>query len=181
LAAELSVLRAGGETGMHVCVLRLPMVYGGGVGKNLERMIRAIARGRFPPWPPLNNRRSAVHVADVISAAVLVATDGRASGETYLVTDGLTYSTRWLYERIRAELGRSMPKWYTPMWCLELAAGMGSVGERVTGRSMPLTRVMLAKLVDDAWYSSSKIRDGLSFSTNHRLETEIPKMVRRLQ
>jgi hypothetical protein len=40
---------------------------------------------------------------------------------------------------------------------------------------------MLAKLVDDAWYSSSKIRDGLSFSTNHRLETEIPQMVERFR
>jgi nucleoside-diphosphate-sugar epimerase len=181
LSAERCVLGAGPEVGMHVSVLRLPMVYGGGVDGNLIRMIRAIAGGRFPPWPPVNNRRSAVHVADVINAAVLVATDRRAWGETYLVTDGLAYSTRWLYERTCAELGRSMPKWYTPMWCLQFAAGIGSVGERMTGRSMPLTRAMLAKLVDDAWYSSSKIRDGLSFSTNHRLETEIPQMVERFR
>jgi hypothetical protein len=42
---------------MSVSVLRLPMVYGLDGEGNLARMIDAVARGRFPPWPKINNRR----------------------------------------------------------------------------------------------------------------------------
>ncbi len=177
LEAEHAVLQAGLTSGLHVCVLRLPMVYGLGAGGNLYRMIDAVARGRFPPWPRLVNRRSAVHVDDVVSAALLVATDPRAAGETYLVTDGADYSTRWIYEHIRLALGLPMPRWALPLWCWRLAAWGGTLGERLTGRPMPLTTAALGKLAGDAWYSSKKIRDTLSFVSRHRLETAIPSMV----
>jgi hypothetical protein len=42
---------------------------------------------------------------------------------------------------------------------------------------MPLTTEALTKLAGDAWYSSGKIREALSFVSHHRLDTEIPKMV----
>lgn len=178
LAAEQTVLRAGQSGAIHVCVLRLPMVYGLDEQGNLPRMIDAVARGRFPPWPRMENRRSAVHAADVIRAAMLVSTDHRATGETYLVTDGFEYSTRWLYEQIRAALGRPAPRWTVPIWSLRAAAKLGNIGERLTGKAMPLTTNTLGKLVDDAWYSSRKIREELSFVPNHRLDTEISTIVR---
>jgi nucleoside-diphosphate-sugar epimerase len=43
---------------------------------------------------------------------------------------------------------------------------------------MPLTRVGLSKLTGDAWYSSDKLRRELGFVPEHRLEEEIPLMVR---
>lgn len=177
LEAEHAILQAGSSGGLHACVLRLPMVYGLDGKGNLYRMIDAVARGRFPPWPRVLNRRSAVHVKDAISAAMLVATDRRAAGETYLVTDGAAYSTRWIYERICLALGRAIPAWTVPLWCLRLAARVGTAAERVTGKPMPLTAEALTKLAGDAWYSSNKIREALSFVSHHRLDTEIPKMV----
>jgi nucleoside-diphosphate-sugar epimerase len=171
-------LQAGLKTGLHVCVLRLPMVYGLGLGGNLYRMIDAIARKRFPPWPQVLNRRSAVHVEDAINAAILVATDSRAAGETYLVTDDVEYSTRWIYEQISLALGWPIPTWTLPFCCWRLAARIGTLGERLTSRPMPLNTTALSKLAGDAWYSSRKIRDTLSFTSRHHLGTEIPSMVR---
>jgi len=178
LAAEKTILKAGEEGGMHVSILRLPMVYGLDGGGNLGRMIDAVARGRFPPWPRVENRRSAVHVADVIRAARLVSMDSRANGEIYLVTDGYEYSTRWLYEQIHAAIDGPPPNWSVPLWCLRLAAKLGSKGERLSGRAMPLTTDTLGKLIDNAWYSSWKIQKDLSFIPSYRLDTEIPAMVR---
>ncbi len=177
LAAERAVLAAGSAGRMHASVLRLPMVYGLGGQGNLARMIDAIARRRFPPWPRVNNRRSAIHVDDVVAAALLVATDRRAAGECYLVTDGAEYSTRWLYEQIHVALGRPIPDWSLPLWGWRGAARLGTLGERLTGRAMPLTSDALRKLAGDAWYSSQKIRDELSYVSSHRLETEIPRLV----
>jgi nucleoside-diphosphate-sugar epimerase len=178
LAAERTVLQAGMGQGMAVSVLRLPMVYGLRGDDSLLRMVDAVARRRFPPWPRTENRRSAVHVDDVVRAAILVASDGRAAGETYLVTDGLPYSTRWLYEQICMGLGREVPKWTVPMWVLRIVASLGSVGERLTDRPMPLTSKTLSKLVDDAWFSSEKIRDDLCFVPERRIDRELPKLVR---
>ena len=177
LEAEHAILQAGSSGGLHACVLRLPMVYGLDGKGNLYRMIDAVARGRFPPWPRVLNRRSAVHVKDAISAAMLVATDRRAAGETYLVTDGAEYSTRWIYEQICLALGLAIPAWAVPLWCLRLAAQVGTAAKRATGKPMPLTADALTKLAGDAWYSSHKIREALSFVSYHRLDTEIPKMV----
>ena len=104
--------------------------------------------------------------------------DPRAAGQVYLVTDGRPYSTRWLYEQIRLALGQPVLRWSVPLWLLEVAAAAGSTMERLSGRAMPLTRVGLAKLTGDAWYSSDKLRRGLGFVPEHRLEEEIPLMVR---
>lgn len=177
LAAEQSVLELGQSGRIHVAVLRLPMVYGLEGQGNVARMIDAVARGRFPPWPRITNRRSAVHVEDAVQAVLLLAGDPRAAGELYLVTDGRTYSTRWLYEQIRSALGCSIPAWVAPLWVLDAAAAVGTLVERWSGRSMPLTRVGLSKLTGDAWYSSEKIQGTLGFYPKHDLERDIPRMV----
>ncbi len=52
--------------GFHACVLRLPLVYGRGIKGNLLRMIEAIDLRRFPPLPETGNRRSVVHVDEVV-------------------------------------------------------------------------------------------------------------------
>jgi len=177
LDAERSILGLGRARGIHVAVLRLPMVYGLAGQGNIARMIAAIAGGRFPPWPRIENRRSAVHVDDAVRAALLLALDPRAAGQVYLVTDGRPYSTRWLYESIRDALGRPAPAWGVPYWVLAAAAGAGSLIERLTGRAMPLTRVGLQKLTGDAWFSSEKISRELGFVPEHSLAIEIRRLV----
>ena len=178
LAAERSILRAGRSGALQACVLRLPMVYGLVGEGNIARMIAAVAKDRFPPWPRIENRRSAVHVEDAIAAALLAATHPRASGKTYLVTDGTCYSTRWLYEQIRRALNREVPAWTTPLWLLWAAATTGTLLEKVSGRRLPLDREGLRKLTGDAWFSSERIRAELGFRPQHNLKEEIPKMVR---
>jgi nucleoside-diphosphate-sugar epimerase len=178
LAAERSILAASSDGAMHVCVLRLPMVYGIAGAGNIARMIAAVARGRFPPWPRISNRRSAIHIADVIDATLLAAVHPQAAGRTYLVTDGAGYSTRWLYEQIRRALGRKVPGWTVPYPVLRAAAETGTLLERLSGRRMPLDREGLGKLTGDAWFSSERIRDELGFRPRHNLEQEIPRMVR---
>jgi UDP-glucose 4-epimerase len=178
LAAEQSVIGAGGSGRLHACVLRLPMIYGLAGEGNIARMIAAVAKDRFPPWPRIENRRSALHVKDAIAAAVLAATHPRANGKTYLVTDGASYSTRWLYEQIRLALGREIPRWTTPYWVIWSAALAGTSLEGLSGWRMPLDREGLRKLAGDAWFSSDQIRTELGFRPVHSLKEEIPLMTR---
>ena len=181
LEAERQVLVVGGGGGLLTCVLRLPMVYGLAGQGNIARMIDAVARHRFPPWPPIDNRRSAIHVDDAVRAALLAAWHPRAAGQIFLVTDGEHYSTRWLYEQIRLALGRPPPRWAMPLWALRFAASLGSLGEKMTGRAMPLTRAGLSKLTGNAWFTSARIRRELGFQAHNHLSAEIPLMVRDYQ
>jgi len=72
-AAEERVLAMGRERGMHAVNLRLALVYGPGMKANLARLIKAAQRGWFPPLPETANRRSLVHVDDVVLAVMLAA------------------------------------------------------------------------------------------------------------
>jgi hypothetical protein len=54
---------------------------------------------------------------------------------------------------------------------------MGSLGEKVTGRAMPLTLSSLDKLTGNAWYSAAKIGRELGFQARHNLDETIPLLV----
>jgi len=177
LEAERMVLAVGREYGMHVCILRLPLVYGPGSKGNVPRMIAAIDRGRFPPMPAIQNKRSMVHVSDVVEAMQLVTERPEANGQVYIVTDGRIYSTREMYMGICRALGRVVPTWTTPIWLLRAGARFGDAIERSAGRTFPLTTAMLDKLLGSAWYSSEKIHRELGFVPRYTLFDALPEMV----
>ncbi len=177
-AAEHLVFEAGRRRGLHVCALRLPLVYGGDDSKgNLPRMIAAIDRGRFPPLPETGNKRSMVHVDDVVRAALLAAERPQANGQLYLVTDGHDYSTRQIYLAICSALGKPPPRWVLPLACLRVAARLGDGIGFITRRDFPLNSETVEKLIGSAWYSSEKIHRELDFQPTRTLIDALPEMV----
>lgn len=174
--AEELVLEAGTRTGMRVAVLRLPLVYGPGAKGNLSAMLAAIARGTFPPPPRVANRRSLASVEDAINAALLAASRPEAAGRTYLVTDGEVYSTRGIYDAMRAALGKPPVHWSIPLPALGLAASTSDAAARVFGRSLPFGRDALDKLLGSAWYSNERIRRELGFVPATTLAASLPAM-----
>jgi nucleoside-diphosphate-sugar epimerase len=179
LAAEREIISATEKGLLCGSVIRLPMVYGLDGFGNLARMIDAIARGHFPPFPRLENHRSALHVLDAVQASLLCATHEEAIGKVYLVTDGASYSTRWIYEQICVGLGRDIPRWTLPFWCWELGARLGTVAELLAKRPMPLTLEALRKLSGNAWFSSKRIETELRFRSRFTLGPEIQAMAER--
>jgi nucleoside-diphosphate-sugar epimerase len=172
--AEKFVLEQSPE--LHAVVLRPALMYGPGWKGNLERMAELIRRGRFPPLPDLGNQRSMVHVDDVARAAILVAEDPRAAGETYVVTDGESYSTRRIYEAMCRALGRKVPSWTVPIALLRVAAKAGDA-LKALGAPFPLDSEGLARLTDSELYDSSSIRKELGWKPVHTLETSIGEIL----
>lgn len=176
LEAEKLVLEAG-RCEMHAGVIRFPLVYGRGNKGNIPRMIRAIDRGYFPPFPDVENRRSMVHVEDAVQAILLAATNSAANENTYIVTDEQAYSTRAIYGAIRHALGRPIPSWSVPVSLLKLGASAGDMMERLLGRSMPFNHDVFDKLVGSAWYSSAKIARELGFRPHRTFYDALPEMI----
>jgi nucleoside-diphosphate-sugar epimerase len=164
----------------HPVVIRPCMVYGNTDKGNLPRMIEAVRRGLFPPLPELRNRRSMVHVDDVVAAALLAAEKSEAAGQIYIVSDGQNYSTRQLYELIRAALGKSPIHWAIPLFVLKILAKIGDAIGRLRGRRFMFDSDALRKLTGSAWYSSAKIGRELGFQPQHSLRQSLPDIVRFL-
>ena len=109
--AEAEVIAAGKSFGMHVVNLRLAMVYGRGVRGNIYRMARGIKAGWFPPLPETGNRRSLVHIDDVVAAVRHVAEKPEANGKTYIIAHSHAPSGREIYDAIRRCFGRRQATW----------------------------------------------------------------------
>lgn len=176
-AAEECVLEIGSRYDMHVVNLRLAMVYGRGGRGNLERMARAIDAGWFPPLPETANRRSLVHVSDVVDAMRLVAVTAAARGKTYIVADPLAYSGREIYDAICVVLRKPIPKWNIPVNMLRLAGRIGDMAGTLTHSSLPLSAEAVARLLDSSCYSPARIERELGWRGKVELHTGIGEMV----
>ncbi len=181
LAAERAVFEAGERAGMHVSVVRYPLVYGPGNKGNIPRMIRAVDRGIFPPLADNGNRRSMVHVYDAARALIAAADSAAANGQTYIVTDGEVYSTRRIYDMIRAALGLAPRRWGVPVGMLQAAGAMGDLIGRLRGSAFAVDSQVLEKLIGSAWYSSEKISRELGFRPAYTLADALPAMVAEYQ
>ena len=165
----------------HPVVIRPCMVYGNTQKGNLPRMINAIRSGYFPPLPEVHNKRSMVHVEDVVQAALLAAENPQAAGQIYIVSDGRPYSTREIYDWICEALGQSPPSFNVPLGLLQVLAQAGGGLGRLRGRRFFFDSDTLDKLIGSAWYSSAKIERELGFRPVHDLLSALPEIVRFLK
>lgn len=176
-AAEAAVLDAGARYGMHVVNLRLAMVYGRGGRGNLERMARAVRAGWFPPLPETGNRRSLVHVQDVVRAMRLVAEIPAASGRTYIIADSRPYSGRDLYDALTDALGKPRARWRAPAWMLRLAGRAGDAATRSARRQFPVSSEIVSRLLDSACYSPARIERELGWRASIGLAEGVREML----
>ncbi|PCI21564.1 MAG: NAD-dependent dehydratase [Piscirickettsiaceae bacterium] len=177
LAAEGLVLEF--KSISHTAVFRPTMVYGPGNPGNLDRLINAISKKRFPPWPNIKNKRSMVHVDDVVQAALLLASKNQANRQAYNITDGNYYSTFQIIEWIRIELGYSLHKFSTPISLLKMGAKLGDLVSLIIRRKLPLTSDNLEKLIGSAAFDSSKIENELGFRAKWNLKRAFPDIINK--
>ena len=179
LEAEKLVLHGGFVP--EPVVLRLCAVYGPGAKGNLQKMLAAVDRGRFPPLPDTGSRRSMVHVSDVVGAALLAAEKPEAVGGTFIVADGVAPTVRQIHRSMCRALGRPEPRWAVPAWVLR---GLGRTGDfigRVRGRRFVFDSDMLEKLTGPAWFSPQQLESRLGFRPEWNLEKALPEMVQALR
>lgn len=168
--AEEQVTALGLEGSVHTVNLRPALVYGPGMKANLARLLAIAQRGWLPLLPDTGNRRSLVHVDDVVQAALLAAAYPAAAGKTYFVTDGQCYSGHTLSLILRQAYGHATPKWALPAGAFYGAAAVVDGLLRLTGRRGRRTRAMVDKLLGWACYDASQISAELGYRPLWTLE-----------
>ena len=93
---------------------------------------------------------------------------------SYLVTDGVTYSTRAIYDAMRDALGFPRRTWGFPLWAFRAAGLAGDAASRVLGRQMPFSSEACEKLLGSAWYRNDRIREELGFTPATDLRAALP-------
>lgn len=155
--AELELLKIA-DKHMHVSIVRPSLVYGPNAKGNLHSMLSGIKKGWFPPLPETNNRRSMIHVDDLVRALIFVADDTRANGEIYNATDGSPHSSREIYEAMCGILLKPIPQWSIPKFFFSIAS---LISQRV--------QYKLNKLLGDECYSSEKLQ-SIGFKPHRSLK-----------
>ena len=156
--AELKLLKISKESSMHVSIIRPSLVYGPGVKGNLKLMLSGVRNGWFPPLPETGNRRSMIHVDDLVRAILLVSKDECANGEIFIATDGTPHSSREIYDAMCNIVGRSIPKWSLPKALFNIASLIS-----------PRIKYKINKLLGDECYSSAKL-EALGFKAKKTLK-----------
>ena len=156
--AELKLLKLGKESGMNVTVIRSSLVYGPEVKGNLKLLFSGINKGWFPPLPKTNNKKSMIHVDDLVRAILLIAEDSRANGEVFIATDGSPYSSSEIYDLMSLAAGKPIKKWRVPKLFFNMVASLS-----------PGIKYKLDKLMSNDCYSSEKL-EKLGFKSKKTLK-----------
>ncbi len=110
------------DSNMKIDIIRPALVYGPNMKGNLAAMYAAIEKGWFPPLPLINNRRSMVHLDNLVNSIVEIMRKSNKKGEIYVITDNREYSSREIFEIFCEMSNRKIPKWTLPLFVFNLAS-----------------------------------------------------------
>jgi nucleoside-diphosphate-sugar epimerase len=118
--AEVGLKHIADETGMEVCIIRPPIIYGPGVKGNFRTLLNLVARGYPLPLGLVTyNRRSFVALHNLVDLILMCVVHPKAANQTFLVSDGYDLSTVELIKSISITMNKparliSMPlNWLT--------------------------------------------------------------------
>ena len=139
--AEQALWEIAADTGLEVCIIRPPLVYGPGAIGNFRRLVQ-LARSGIPlPLGSIQNSRSLVALDNLIDLIRVCISHPRAAGQTFLVSDGVTISTPDLVRGIASAMGKRARIVPLPVSLLRL-------GGRVLGKSAEIDRLLGSLEVD---------------------------------
>jgi UDP-glucose 4-epimerase len=146
--AELKLLELCKTSDMHITIIRPALVYGPNVKGNLKLMMIGIEKGWFPPLPIVSNRRSMIHVDDLVRSLLFISKkDAETNGQIYIVTDNYAYSSSEIYDSLCLALGKNTPSWRAPKVLFKIVSYVS-----------PRIHYKVNKLLGNEFYSSNKIQ-----------------------
>ena len=187
LAAEkilMSEHRAGNLEGV---VLRPANIYGPGMRGNIAKLISMISKGTVIPLPTLETRISLTSVQDVCEAVALAMKSKKASGSTYVLTDGQKYPINRIEREIYQIANKKMPSWRPPRLLLYILIQMvvmldglfKSVGIKI-GLFSGVSMRTYHNLVNDSLFENNKIKDDLGFESKTTFYSSLPDIFKAI-
>lgn len=163
LEAEDALSALAERLGFELVVLRLPLVYGPGVGGNMATLIRLLQLGLWLPFPSAStNLRSMISTLNLSAAVYGALTAPAASGARLLVSDGDDISTRKLLHLLGEAAGRPAKLFPVPISVMRLF--LDSTGQRALAvRLLGDLRVDIGEAMERlAWSPKLSVAEGMA-------------------
>lgn len=122
------------NTETQLTIIRPPLVYSRNNKGNLRTLEKLIDR-RIPlPFGSIDNRRDLISLENLCRLISVCVTHPNATNETFLVSDGLSRSTRQIIELLAKPKGQTLHFFNTPKWLFNIL-GVFKPGtiDRLTG------------------------------------------------
>ena len=169
--AECALRELYADSPMAVVILRPALVYGSGAAGNLALLVGAVRRGL--PRPPAGGERSMIARQDLASLLCHLGEEPPRGVHTWIVCDGQRYSTRRLFDAMRAALGRGPGISWCPRWLWRLAAGLIDL---CRGRSGGST---YERLFGDELYCGAALLSARQWRPRRRFEDTVADLMAR--
>lgn len=134
LKAEQVLRAVCADTGMQCVIVRPPLVYAHHAPGNFARLRKLVRSGAPLPLSSIRNLRSLVALENLVDFLVLCSHHPAAVGETFLVSDGVDFSTPRLIELLAEGAGRKPRLWPAPVGVLRGLARV--IGRDATFRQL---------------------------------------------
>lgn len=163
--AECALREAFSGAGMSVAIVRPVLVYGSKAKGNLQSMATAVRWGL--PRPPQGGRRSMIALDDLVELLCTIAVRPPPGLNTWIACGADSYSSRDIYDLLRAALGRRRGVTWLPLWAWKFAC---TVLDAIVARSGESTYNKLfgwelysncAVVRDTGWHPRLRLEDIL--------------------
>jgi len=169
--AEQIVLNARRSDGQPLgTVLRIGAAYGARIKGNYQKLLQALAKGRFIPLGNGKNRRTLIYHKDIVKAVVLVMSHPLAPGQIYNLSDGHFHTMNEIIETMCGALERPVPRFALPSGTVRFAAGILEDSAKILGLKSPIVRATIDKYTEDIAVDSSRIQSQLGFVPQYDLD-----------
>ncbi|WP_417819575.1 UDP-glucose 4-epimerase family protein [Terasakiella sp.] len=153
------------QTGLEVCILRPPLVYGPGVKANFLSFLKLADKALPVPFKCLHNQRSLVNVENLADALMVCSQHPNAAHKTYLISDGHDLSVADMFALMAQKLKRPCRMIPLPVFVLKILG-------RITGKSAAIDRLTQSLQVD-----GQTIQKELNWTPPVSVESGFEKMV----
>jgi len=164
--AEQALLEISKKTGLELVIIRVPLIYGVGVKGNFLRLLDLIYKQIPLPLFNINNSRSFIGLDNLVDLITHCIDHPKATGKTFLVSDGEDISTPDLIRKLSQIMGRSTRLFSFPISIFKL------VGYLI-GKNPEVNR-----LIGSLRVNSSHTRKILEWNPPFSLDEGLEKTVR---
>ncbi len=169
LEGEQLALKAYGEQGLPVAVVRPGLVYGPG-DLHLLGFFVSIKKGLFRVIDGGKALLHPVYIDDMVTTLLLCAEQSQAPGRSYNIAGEWPVTVGELATAIAHALGRELPAGSIPLWLANLASDVFAVMPGIKGERAPLTRSRVKFLTNSRIYDISRARSELGYAPKVGLE-----------
>lgn len=165
--AESGLQQIADDNGMHVTVIRPPLIYGSGALGNFSILLKAINLGVPLPFASIDNRRSVVGVENLTSFISHRLSRCSRQFETFLVADYEQVSTPEFIRRIAKALSKKA-------YLFSVPPSMLTVLLKISGRPEAADSILssmeidISKALSTGWCPPLSLDDGLSSAVRNQ-------------